>query len=86
MPIHKLFDRHRRTTWKKLGGKDILEIAREKVVQMLNNHKEYELSPAVETELLKRIKEIEKRDLNYYMEKEGIKTRKTSLPGLNLDV
>jgi len=86
MPIHKLFDRHRRTTWKKLGGKDILEIAREKVAQMLNNHKEYELSPAVEIELLTCIKEIEKRDLNYYMEKEGIKIRKTSLPGLNLDV
>ncbi|MFX0006149.1 MAG: trimethylamine methyltransferase family protein [Promethearchaeota archaeon] len=81
MPIHKLTNRDRRTTWRKKGSKDIIISAKEKVEQILNGFTPRDISTEVESKLLTYIKEVEERTLEYYMEAEGLRAGTVSLPG-----
>jgi trimethylamine--corrinoid protein Co-methyltransferase len=84
MPIHKLSNRDRRTTWRKKGSKDIVQLAKEKVDQILNEFIPKDLSLHIESELQKYIKKVEKRTLDDYMKAEGLRSGKVSLPGTDI--
>jgi trimethylamine--corrinoid protein Co-methyltransferase len=86
MPIHKLTNRDRRTTWRKKGSKDIIASAKENVEQILNGFTPRDLSTEVESKLLTYIKEVEERTLEYYMEAEGLRTGTVSLPGTDVKI
>jgi trimethylamine:corrinoid methyltransferase-like protein len=78
--IPTLADRNRRATWKKKGSKDLLEVATEKVQEILRNFKEYKLAPDIESELKKYMEMIDKRTINDYVKVEGISSTGVSLP------
>jgi len=84
MPIHKLSNRDRRTTWRKKGSKDIVQLAKEKVDQILNEFIPKDLSLDIELELQKYIKKVEERTLDDYMKAEGLRLGTVSLPGTDI--
>jgi trimethylamine--corrinoid protein Co-methyltransferase len=86
MPIHKLSNRDRRTTWRKKGSKNIIESAKQKVDQILNQFNPKDLPSDIELELQNYIKKVEKRSLDYYMKIEGLRTGKVSLPGADITI
>jgi trimethylamine--corrinoid protein Co-methyltransferase len=86
IPIHKLSNRDRRTTWRKKGSKDIIESAKEKVDQILNQFTPKELPSDVESELKNYIKKVEERSLDYYMKVEGLRSGTVSLPGTDVTI
>ncbi|MFW9874754.1 MAG: trimethylamine methyltransferase family protein [Candidatus Thorarchaeota archaeon] len=86
MPIHKLSNRDRRTTWRKKGSKDIIESAKEKVDQILSQFTPRDLSPDIESKLQKYIKKVEERTLDYYMKAEGLRSGTISLPGTDIKI
>jgi len=58
----KLADRKRREDWEAGGSKDLTNVAREKVQQLLDEHKPLPLNKKNEEELFQIIKEVEKRE------------------------
>ena len=70
--IPKLIDRNRRTTWRKKGSKDIIERARDRINELLQNYVPPETNPDIEAKLLTMIKDIEERTIDLYKETEGI--------------
>ena len=70
--IPKFIDRNRRATWRKKGAKDIIERAREKVDDILQNYRPPILSAEIDSQLQDYIKEVEARSLDFYKEAEGI--------------
>ncbi len=86
MPIHKLSNRDRRTTWRKKGAKDIVATAKEKVDQILNGFVPKDISSEVESELQSYIKKVEERTLDYYMNAEGLRGGTVSLPGTDVTI
>ncbi|MFX1572410.1 MAG: trimethylamine methyltransferase family protein [Promethearchaeota archaeon] len=86
MPIHKLTDRSRRSTWRKKGSKDIIEVAKEKVDQILNQFTPKDMSSDIDHKLQEYIKNVEKRSLDYYMKIEGLRSGAVTLPGINVTV
>jgi len=78
--IPNLIDRNRRSTWIKKGSKDIMDTAREKVDQMLNNYKPPELPKDIENQMLEYIKDVEKRTFEEYKVAENLSAKSISLP------
>jgi len=76
----RLADRTRRSTWHKKGAKDIIERAREKIDQILENHQSNKMTPSVEAELIKYIKEVESRTFDDYRKAEGLMVDSVTLP------
>jgi trimethylamine--corrinoid protein Co-methyltransferase len=86
MPIHKLSNRDRRTTWRKKGAKDIVATAKEKVDQILDGFVPKDISSEIESELQSYIKKVEERTLDYYMNAEGLRDGTVSLPGTDFKI
>ncbi|UCC19464.1 MAG: trimethylamine methyltransferase family protein [Promethearchaeota archaeon] len=86
MPIHKLSNRDRRTTWRKKGSKDIIESAKEKVDQILSQFAPKTLSSDIELTLQNYIKKVEERSLDDYMKAEGMRSGTVSLPGTDIKI
>jgi trimethylamine--corrinoid protein Co-methyltransferase len=86
IPIHKLSNRDRRTTWRKKGSKDIIESAKEKVDQILNNFIPKDILPTIDSELQEYIKKVEERSLDYYMKAEGLRSGTVSLPSTDVKI
>ncbi len=83
--IPKLVDRNRRTSWFKKGAKDIISTSSEKVDEILQNFKEYELSADIDVQLKEYLKKVDERTLEYYMNEEGISaTRVTVVDGIEI--
>jgi len=61
--VPKLSDRTSPESWMRAGAKDIRMVAREKVKQILKEHHPEPLDRTVKEELVKIIKEVEKREL-----------------------
>lgn len=78
----KVSDRNRRNTWAKKGAKDIIELAREKVDQILKNYQPPELDSTIEKQLKEFIQKIEARSFEYYKKAEGITSGSVSLSGV----
>jgi trimethylamine--corrinoid protein Co-methyltransferase len=72
--IPKLIDRNRRSSWRKRGSKDIIERARDRVNEIIQNHIPPEINHDTEIKLLSMIKDIETRSIDLYKETEGITT------------
>ncbi|MFW9867744.1 MAG: trimethylamine methyltransferase family protein [Candidatus Thorarchaeota archaeon] len=70
--IPKLIDRNRRSSWRKKGSKDIIERARDRVNEILQNQIPPETNHDTEIKLLSMIKDIEARSIDLYKEIEGI--------------
>ena len=68
----RLSDRSRRSTWEKKGSKDIIERAREKVNQILEDHQPNKLDNVMEEQLLKYMKKVQSRTFDDYKEAEGL--------------
>ncbi len=77
--IPKLVDRNRRTSWIKKGAKDIVAKATEKVNEILQNFKEYEIPAKIDISLKKYLKEVDERTLEYYIKEEGISATSVSV-------
>ncbi|MHA1803638.1 MAG: trimethylamine methyltransferase family protein [Promethearchaeota archaeon] len=77
-----LLDRNRRNTWYKKGSKDLIQVAREKVEQILQTHEPPELDPTIEAKLKEYIKEVEARTFEYYKKVEGITSGSVSISGV----
>jgi trimethylamine--corrinoid protein Co-methyltransferase len=77
--IPKLIDRNRRSTWRKKGSKDIVERARDKVNELLQNYCPPDINPEIETKLLSIIKDIETRSIDLYKDTEGITADSVSI-------
>ena len=60
--IPKISDRTSPETWMKAGAKDIRTVAREKAKQVLKEHHPEPLDKTIKEELLKIIKDVEKRE------------------------
>ena len=84
--IPKFIDRNRRATWLKKGAKDIIERAREKVDDILQNYKPPILSAEINSQLQDYIKEVEARSLDFYKEAEGISAKSVSIPGTDIKI
>ncbi|TFG08076.1 MAG: hypothetical protein EU539_03340 [Promethearchaeota archaeon] len=76
----KLLDRNRRSTWRKKGSKEIIDSTTEKIKDILNNFKEYELTPEIDKELKDYMKMAGERTYDYFRKAEGISTDSVSLP------
>jgi trimethylamine--corrinoid protein Co-methyltransferase len=61
--IPKISDRKDPASWVKAGAKDIREVARERVKQILEEHQVEPLDRTLREELLKIVKDVEKREL-----------------------
>lgn len=70
--IPKLVNRNRRTSWFKKGAKDIIATSTEKVNEILQNFKEYEISAEIDAKLKEYMKKVDERTIDYYMKEEGI--------------
>jgi trimethylamine--corrinoid protein Co-methyltransferase len=62
--VPEVSDRKDRGSWVKAGSKDIREIARDRAKQVLKEHRVEPLDRTVKEELVKIVKDIEKRELN----------------------
>jgi len=78
--IPLLIDRNRRATWKKKGSKDLINLAAEKVNEILGNFTEYELPRNIEDELKEYMQSVDKRTYDDYVKLEGISSTEVSLP------
>ena len=67
--IPNLSERGSRKNWIKKGSLDIVDKARKKVDEILKNHTPYELPKSVEQKIDEYIKEVEKRNINEYLNK-----------------
>jgi len=76
----RLADRSRRSTWWKKGAKDIIERAREKVDEILENHHTNELEKSMESALLKYMKKVSARTFDDYRKAEGLMLDSITLP------
>ncbi len=76
----KLADRERRSRWHKNGAKDIIIVAREKVDQILKDHRPPRVDPALDAKLKAFIKTIEARTMEIYRAAEGLSGEATKLP------
>ena len=78
-----LADRNRRSIWQRNGAKDIIERAREKVEQILENQKGPGISNDVERTLQEYYKKISSRTYEDFQKTEGMdKIEGTKLPGM----
>ncbi|MHA1105160.1 MAG: trimethylamine methyltransferase family protein [Promethearchaeota archaeon] len=79
----KLADRNRRGIWQRNGSKDIIERAREKVEQILENQKGPGISNEVERAFQEYYKKISSRTYEDFQKAEGMdKIDGTKLPGM----
>ena len=76
----RLANRARRTTWLKKGGKDIIQMAREKVDQILKDHQPNELDHQMDEELKKYMKMVAERTFDDYRQAEGLMVDSVTLP------
>jgi trimethylamine--corrinoid protein Co-methyltransferase len=85
--VPKLANRERRGIWKRNGSKDIIQVAREKVNEILENQKGPGLSEDVELKLAEYTKKVATRTMDDYQKLEGLdKSASTdSVPGIKLD-
>jgi len=60
--IPQLSDRFKRDTWKKMGGKDVIERAKETAVDILKTHNSEPLEREDRDQIRKIVKEAEKRE------------------------
>lgn len=61
--IPLLNDRESREIWESRGKKDLREVAKERVREVLKKHQPKPLESSVEDELTRIVKEVEKREL-----------------------
>ncbi|MFX0069602.1 MAG: trimethylamine methyltransferase family protein [Candidatus Hermodarchaeota archaeon] len=78
--IPQLFDRNRRTAWRKKGSKDIIASASEKVSEILKNFKEYDITSDVDKKLKDYMKLVDQRTIDDFKLEEGLSTAGISLP------
>ena len=78
--IPKLADRERRGRWKKNGAKDIMAVARERVDKILEQHESRQLDKDLDEKLLKFIKQVETRTMEFYRKEEGLESQSVDLP------
>lgn len=76
----RLANRARRTTWLKKGGKDIVQMAREKVDQILKDHQPNDLDNQMEEELKNYMKVVAERSFDDYRQAEGLMVDSVILP------
>lgn len=76
----RLSDRTRRSTWEKKGSKDIIERAREKVNQILEDHQPNKLENIMEERLLDYMKQVQSRTFDDYKKAEGLAVDSITLP------
>jgi len=76
----RLANRARRTTWLKKGGKDIVQMAREKVDQILKDHQPNDLDNQMEEELKNYMKVVAERSFDDYRQAEGLMVDSVTLP------
>ncbi len=84
--IPKLINRDRRSTWRKKGSLDIIEVAGNRVKQILQSFNPPELDDTIEKKLLQYIENVEKRSLEEYKIAEGISGGSVSLPGTDITI
>jgi trimethylamine--corrinoid protein Co-methyltransferase len=75
-----LFNRNRRTTWRKKGSKDIIESATEKVEEVLANFTEFEIPPDIDKELNAFMRIVSERSYDYFRKAEGMDEKSVTLP------
>ncbi|MHA1726930.1 MAG: trimethylamine methyltransferase family protein [Promethearchaeota archaeon] len=75
-----LADRTRRTAWYKKGAKTFVDVARERVEDLLASFKEYSLPREIDQKLQNYLKEVDKKSFEYYVEQEGISQGAVMLP------
>jgi trimethylamine--corrinoid protein Co-methyltransferase len=76
----RLANRARRSTWLKKGGKDIVQIARDKVDQILTDHQPNELDKEMEEQLKNYMKKVAERTFDDYRKTEGLMVDSVTLP------
>jgi trimethylamine--corrinoid protein Co-methyltransferase len=76
----ELSDRNRRSTWFKKGAKDIIERAKERVIEILDSHEENRLPKELDENLLKYIEKVEARSFNDYKKAEDLVVDSITLP------
>jgi len=76
----RLANRARRSSWLKKGGKDIIQIAREKVDTILKSHVPNDLDAQMETQLKNYMKKVAERTFDDYKNAEGLSVDSVTLP------
>ncbi|MFX0076958.1 MAG: trimethylamine methyltransferase family protein [Candidatus Hermodarchaeota archaeon] len=76
----RLANRARRSTWLKKGGMDIVQMAREKVDQILKEHHPNELDSTMEVQLKEYMKKVRERTFDDYRKAEGLMVDSVTLP------
>ncbi|MHA2472697.1 MAG: trimethylamine methyltransferase family protein [Promethearchaeota archaeon] len=84
--IPKLINRDRRSTWRKKGSLDIIQVAGNRVKQILQSFNPPELDGTIEKKLLHYIENVEKRSLEEYKIAEGMSGGSVSLPGTDIKI
>jgi trimethylamine--corrinoid protein Co-methyltransferase len=85
--VPKLANRDRRGTWQNKGSKDIIQIAREKVEQILKEQKGPGLSSDIEKKIAEYTKIVSARTMDDYRKAEGMEdtTSVDSVPQIKQD-
>ena len=76
----RLANRARRSTWLKKGGIDIIQMAKEKVDQILKEHQPKELDTQMEAQLKDYMKKVRERSFDDYRKAEGLMVDSVTLP------
>ncbi|MFW9952787.1 MAG: trimethylamine methyltransferase family protein [Candidatus Thorarchaeota archaeon] len=78
--IPEFCDRNRRASWQKLGAKDLLKKAKEKIDALLKDFQEYKVEASLEKELQNYIELVNKRTYEDYVKIEDIGKSNITLP------
>ncbi|MHA1375171.1 MAG: trimethylamine methyltransferase family protein [Promethearchaeota archaeon] len=76
----RLSDRSRRSTWQKKGSKNIIERAREKVNQIIEDHQPNKLENVMEEQLHNYMRKVKSRTFDDYKKAEGLMVDSITLP------
>lgn len=83
--IPALADRDRRGRWYKNGARSIIDVAADRVKEILAAHQPRVLDPALDARLQATIKRIEQRTIDEYRAAEGLKGSEAPVPGAGRD-
>ncbi|NVM04841.1 MAG: trimethylamine methyltransferase family protein [Candidatus Helarchaeota archaeon] len=84
--IPKLMDRKRRTRWRKEGSRDLIEIAKEKIDEIIKSYIPPELPSDVDQKLQEYLKKVEKRTIEEYKKAEGITTAAAPVAEIDFEI
>jgi trimethylamine--corrinoid protein Co-methyltransferase len=77
--LPNILNRNRRSTWRRKGSKDIIDLAREKVDKILETHVSNKLPQDLEKGLQKYIDKVEARSFEDYKKAEGIDQKSVTI-------